>query len=247
MNRAGLILRFLICLFASACSRGDGGSQPAPGIGSIYGTRIVIPAQYKFFPVEYEGDDIWARPPTRHVPGPDVPIRSFSLLLHLPDFAPLNRENRASWLGLKGEDARSNEWINAGIQPLRNIDKAHPDRWFSDFFITRQMQGELGWRVQQGWYFHRQSDTIYGLVNEKKIGPDYSKISGENTEVFYDPDRATTYIVCGTGAGFTKFCDQHFTIPELSVLVDVFYAKQNLASWKTIQDNVRHLVLSFRK
>ncbi|WP_153099062.1 hypothetical protein [Paraburkholderia hayleyella] len=52
-----------------------------PGIGSINGIQVVIPAEYKFFPVQYKGDEIWINPPVRHAPGADVPIESFGLLL----------------------------------------------------------------------------------------------------------------------------------------------------------------------
>ena len=215
-------------------------------MGTIHGVRMVIPAEYKFFGVEYEGDDIWSSPPRRHTPGPDVPIRSFGILLHLPDFAPLNDANRDSWAGRKGHDAKVNEWTQVDVKPIDGVWK-DTARWFSEFFITRRMEGKVEWRRNHDWYFEKQPKSVYGLVNEKLIGPDYSEISVWNEEIFYDPLRSTTYIVCGAGAGGTKFCHQTFIIPELGVLIDANYAKNNLKNWRDIQENVRRIVISFKQ
>jgi hypothetical protein len=213
------------------------------GIGAVHGVRIRIPAEYKFFPVEYEGDEIWARPPRRHAPGPDVPISSFSLLLHLPDFGPLTSLNRASWAGLKGLDAKYNEWIVVGAEPKDGIGQ-DSSRWFSGF-IGRRMDAEVDWRRKQGWHFERQPGLVNGLVYEKKIGPDYSKISGDNVDIFYDVNRATTYIVCSTGAGGAKSCDQWFVIEKLGLVARAYYARDNLDKWLEIQRNTVKLIDSF--
>jgi hypothetical protein len=235
-----------IGLILTACQKESGVTLQQPGIGALHGSRISIPPEYQFFPVEYVGDDIWARPPKRHDPGPEVPIRSFSILLHLPDFAPRNQSNEASWIGANRGDAHTKEWINVDVQPLDNIDTKNSHRWFSEFFITRQMDGQISWtRGQENWYFVRQENQVFGLINEKKVGPDYSIPHPDNTETFYDPARGKVYIVCGTGAGFKKYCHQYFIIPELSAVIDVFYEKNNLSSWETIQKKVNSLVLSF--
>jgi hypothetical protein len=217
-----------------------------PGIGAIHGVRIRIPAEYKFFPVEYEGDEIWARPPRRHAPGPDVPISSFSLLLHLPDFGPLTSANRASWAGLNGRDARRNEWIVTGGEPIEGVER-DSSRWFSGF-IGRRMDGQIDWRRKQGWHFERQPELVNGLVYEKKIGPDYSKISTDNVDIFYDVDRSTTYIVCGAGTiapGGANTCKQWFLIGKLGLLASASYTRANLDKWMEIQRNVIGLVESF--
>jgi hypothetical protein len=221
-------------------------ARKQPGIGAIHGIRIMIPAEYKFFPVEYEGDEIWAQPPQRHAPGPDVPISSFSLLLHLPEFGPLNEANRASWMGRKGDDARRKEWIVAGGEPIEGVGQ-DSSKWFSGF-IERRMHGEVDWRRKQGWHFERQSDLVNGLVFEKKIGPNYSKISTNNVDIFYDVNRSSTYIVCGTGAivaGGANTCEQWFLVGRLDVLVSVSYTRANLDKWMEIQDNVIKLIDSF--
>ncbi|WP_368623868.1 hypothetical protein [Paraburkholderia sp. BR13444] len=241
------LITFLVAfsLGTAGCSRVEPAKPPMPGMGTIHGVRMVIPAEYKFFGVEYEGDDIWARPPKRHAPGPDVPIRSFSIMLHLPDFAPLNDSNRDSWIGRKGRDARRNEWTQVDIQPIDGIG-SDPGRWFSDL-IDRQKIGQISWRPKHDWYFQKSPNAMYGLINEKKIGPDYSKTSVDNIEIFYDPLRSTTYIVCGAGAGGPKFCHQTFTIPELGILLDANYAKDNLKYWREIQKNTRRIVISFKQ
>jgi hypothetical protein len=243
--KSGVLFIILVSLFLtlSVCSQGKKPNSSRPGIGSINGTRFVIPAEYKFFPVEYEGDDIWAQPPKRHAPGPDVPIRGISLLLHYPDIVPLNKENRSSWDGRKGAAAKDNEWIVAGIEPTREIGK-NSALWFSRF-IDGRMDAQISWRSKRDWYFEKQPDLVFGLVNEKKIGPDYSKISVDNVEVFYDEDRSKTYIKCGAGAGGTKFCNQEFFIEKYGLLVDAFYAKENLRSWNMVQIELTRLILSF--
>ncbi len=245
MKRILLPLLAALCLATTACSKTDPKTASAPGMGTIHGIRMVIPAEYKFFGVEYEGDEIWARPPKRHQPGPDVPIRSFSILLHLPDFAPLNDGNRDSWIGLKGPDARRNEWTDVGIQPIDDIPKNSAE-WFSSL-ITRQMKGKIEWRVAHDWYFEKQPDLVDGLVMEKLIGPDYSKISVDNIDIFFDPLRSKSYIVCGTGAGGPKYCNQTFFIPDLGVIVDATYARNNLKEWRNIQKNIEQIVLSFKQ
>jgi hypothetical protein len=244
MNR--ILISFLVALTlaTAGCSRAEPTKPQTPGMGTIHGVRMVIPTEYQFFGVEYEGDDIWARPPKRHPPGPDVPIRSFAIMLHLPDFAPLNDKNRGSWVGLKGQEAKRDEWTQVDIQPIDGIG-SDPARWFSGL-IERQKIGQISWRPKHDWYFQKNPDMVYGLINEKKIGPDYSKISVDNIEIFYDPLRSTTYIVCGAGAGGPKFCHQTFIIPELGVLIAANYATSNLKYWRDIQENIRRIVISFK-
>jgi len=235
-----------LALAVTACSKSDmPPKQAMPGIGRLSGVQLSIPAEYQFFPVEYDGDEIWARPPKRHAPGPDVPIRSFSLLLHLPDFGPRIKGNEVSWLGQSGRDARNDEWIQVGVKPADGIGN-DPAQWFSGL-IQRRMEMQIA-RIHSkaNWYFRREPKPVYGLINEKKIGPDYSKISIENNETFYDPKRATTYIVCTTGPGGADLCQHEFIIAELGALVTVDYARTNLREWGNIQSNVRHIVLSFR-
>ncbi|CAB3752663.1 hypothetical protein [Paraburkholderia solisilvae] len=236
-----LIFSFLML---SVFSQGKKPNSSRSGIGSIHGTRFVIPSEYQFFPVEYEGDEIWGRPPKRHIPGPDIPIRAFSILLQYPDFSPVNRENRRSWSGRKGSFTRENEWIDVQVEPVKELGSDVP-AWFKRF-IANRMDAEISWRPKHDWYFERQFELVYGLVKEKKVGPDYSKISVSNVEVFYDKERSGTYISCGAGAGGMKFCEQEFIIPELGVIASVHYAKNDLENWKIIQDEVTRIVLSFR-
>ncbi|SIO54679.1 hypothetical protein SAMN05444172_3148 [Burkholderia sp. GAS332] len=236
-----LLTAFVMTVALARCSKEKALNQP--GIGSIHGVRIMIPAEYKFFPVEYQGDEIWANPPRRHAPGPDVPISSFSLLLHFPDFRPLKSENRASWVGLNGREAKYNEWIVIGAERITGIGR-DSSKWFSGF-IGRRMDAEIDWRRKKGWHFERQAELVNDLVYEKKIGPDYSKISGDNVDIFYDANRSTTYIVCGAGAGGAKSCDQWFVIENLGLLVRAYYARKNLDKWMEIQRHVVELIDSF--
>lgn len=239
-----LLTAFVLTVTLAYYSKDKARNQP--GIGAIHGVRIKIPAEYKFFPIEYEGDEIWARPPKRHAPGPDVPISSFSLLLHLPDFGPLNSTNRASWAGLKGREAKRNEWVVAGGEPIEGAGR-DSSRWFSGF-IGRMMGPESDWRRKQGWHFERQPELVNGLVYEKKIGPDYSKISTDNVDIFYDVNRSTTYIVCGAGAtapGGAHTCKQWFLIGKLGLLVSASYTRANLDKWMEIQRSVIGLIDSF--
>ncbi|WP_429295216.1 hypothetical protein [Paraburkholderia atlantica] len=242
------LITFLVAfsLGTAGCSRVEPAKPPMPGMGTIHGVRMVIPAEYKFFGVEYEGDDIWARPPKRHAPGPDVPIRSFSIMLHLPDFAPLNDSNRDSWIGRKGHDAKRNEWTQVGIHPIEGVWK-DTGRWFSDFYITGHMEGKIEQQFERDSHFNKEPTLVHGLVNEKIVGPDYSIVSIRHVEIFYDPNRSTTFIVCGTGAGGPNYCHQTFLVPELGVLVDAVYAKSNLKYWGDIQKNLTRIVISFKQ
>ena len=69
--------------------------------------------------------------------------------------------------------------------------------------VFRVYRAAHGWTdrlaSQARMAFERQPGLVNGLVYEKKIGPDYSKISADNVDIFYDVNRSTTYIVCGTG------------------------------------------------
>jgi hypothetical protein len=236
---------FLLLLIFSLWWYGYSRPSPKPGMGSINGVRLEIPAAYMFFPVEYEGDEIWERPPRRHAPGPDVPIRSFSLLIHFPDFSPLNSENRDSWNGRRGDAAKANEWIVVGVKPIRDLG-TDEHAWF-DRFIAGRMDAQISWRSKHDWYFERQPDLVHGLINEKKIGPDYTKISVDNSEIFYDQDRSKSFIDCGSGAGGIKFCTQAFVVEEFKILVDASYAKNNLKDWRQIQSEVTRIVLSLNR
>ncbi|MGF6734341.1 hypothetical protein OKW50_006513 [Paraburkholderia youngii] len=132
------------------------------------------------------------------------------------------------------------------IHPIEGVWK-DTQRWFSDFYITRQMEGKIEQQFESDSHFKKEPMLVHGLVNEKIVGPDYSMVSIRHVEFFYDPNRSATSIVCGTGAGGPNYCHQTFLIPELGVLVDARYAKSNLKFWESIQKNIRRIVISFKQ
>jgi hypothetical protein len=156
---------------------------------------------------------------------------------------PLSHQNRESWYGRKGKNARANEWIIVGVEPITNID-TDTRAWFSRF-IHNSMDAQLSGRFRRSWYFERQTNPVYGLINEKKIGPDYSTISSDNEEVFYDRDRSKVYIKCSVNPNIIKTCEQEFIIPKLEILAKIHYGKDNLKDWNLIQDEITRIVLSF--
>ncbi|MBK9018628.1 MAG: hypothetical protein IPL72_00945 [Sulfuritalea sp.] len=48
-----------------------------PRLGAAHGVRLAIPANYLFFPVEYEGEDSWAPKKTKPVRTPESEKNSF--------------------------------------------------------------------------------------------------------------------------------------------------------------------------
>ncbi|WP_153099397.1 hypothetical protein [Paraburkholderia hayleyella] len=208
-----------------------------PGIGSINGIQVIIPAEYKFFPVQYKGDEIWSNPPVRHAPGPDVPIESFSLLLHYPDFAPLNRSNQASWLGRSGEKTQRLEWITVGINPWQNSKNQTPAAWFKKYI-------DLSINIEETRF---QPGLFFGLQHEKSFKPVNPNSKLGRKEIFYDHDKKSTYIECGDGSNPPEICDHTFIVPEIEAIVDVRYAKENLEHWENIQQKISELIVSFRR
>ncbi|WP_174769683.1 calcium-binding protein [Paraburkholderia bonniea] len=219
-------------IFWAGCLR-EGNKKPAePGIGSMNGVRLVIPADYQFFMIQYEGDRIWANPPVRHPPGPDVPIVEFTLLLHYPDFSPLNRSNQASWLGIKGSKAKNDEWIVVGVEPDVQTEK-DPSVWFPKM-IGRFLDGENT---------EVQPELFFGLVSEKgKKIIDSEERSGEK-EYFYDPGKTIAYIECNKYA--VASCKHWFAISEIKAIVKIRYSKNNLKDWRKIQEKITGMIASF--
>lgn len=89
-----------------------------PKLGAVHGVPLAIPANYLFFPVEYEGEDSWAPKKTKPVRTPESEISSFSVYVHWPTLLPREDSNEASYKNsFKTLGLRPHDWLMISIEP----------------------------------------------------------------------------------------------------------------------------------
>lgn len=89
-----------------------------PKLDAVHGVRLAIPANYLFFPVEYEGEDSWAPKKTRPVRTPESEISSFSVYVQWPTLLPRQDSNEESYQDrFKTRGLRPHEWLMISVEP----------------------------------------------------------------------------------------------------------------------------------
>lgn len=247
MNRAKA---FLLAALASAflvlyASTHENNPSPSVrAIGNVGGVSVAIPREYIFFPIVYEGEDIWSGKRLWGNPTPETPIGQISLLVKLPDMQPdssidgkekaavFRWEDKPEWLDVRIETHYGDENPWAKAVAIRIKDHVSSDRY-------------VGWKYEV-------SGKRYGLTEELLVGGIESRRKDrwlQDENLMYDEDVWSTYIQCNTNELKFKMkrrCTQSFSLkPKVNAFVKVEYDASHLKDWKLIQERVSALVYSF--
>ncbi|CAB3799661.1 hypothetical protein [Paraburkholderia fynbosensis] len=247
----------LASLLVVACIHVSGTNRKidpnSPTFGKLNGMPMAVPVKYQFFPIEYEGDDIWnaewLRKNRNRVPTPDMKIRTFSLLLHLPDYAPFNSENGDSWHHQKNRYGFNQDWITVGIMWNNNRGKIHEKGWFKHYIDDVR---ESNVKFSSAASHYEIAQNIYGLHHEVMVGASsndrqfswqsmhkdfYADIQDQSAKIECEQMVVPPYV--------PTTCEQTFIIPELDSFVDIKYNPQHLKDWRQIQKQVTSMVKTF--
>jgi hypothetical protein len=248
----------LVSLAVVACIRPSSNSHrippDTPTLGNLNGISMTIPYKYQFFPIEYEGDDIWdaewEKKNRNRIAKPDMKIRAFSLLLHLPDYAPLSNENGYSWRHNKTPYEFNPDWITVGVTWNNNRAKLMEKDWFRRY-VERSKEANLMPQLAN-WHYEIADENIYGLIHERLVGPtptDFLFSSQSTHKDFYsDAQHRTSKIECQrmhVKPFAVTTCEQTYVIPELDSFITIEYNQQHLTEWRQLQDKVSLIIEEF--
>jgi hypothetical protein len=248
----------LTSLLAAACIHLVGAKRTvdpdAPAFGNLNGITMAIPAKYQFFPVVYEGDDIWnaewLEKNRNRVPTTDMKISSFGVLLHMPDYAPRSGENLDSWFHQKNRYGFNQDWILIDIRSNNHEAKIGEKDWFRHY-IDRTREYHL--RTSPGaWHYEIADENIYGLRHEVLRGATsnvYLSVAQSSDKDFYTDTRDwTTKIECSrmyVSPYVPTECTQTFVMPALDSFIDIKYNPQHLKDWREMQKKVALIINNF--
>jgi hypothetical protein len=225
-----------------------------PTLGNLNGVSMAIPRKHQFFPVEYEGDDIWnsewLKTNSSRVPTQDMKIRTFSLLLHLPDYAPLNFENEKSWRIDKTHYGFNQDWITVGISSNNHGACLEQKDWFKKY-VERVKAGNSKF-ASAVWHYEIADENIYGLRHEVLVGPTSTKVEfmeqQSHKEFYSDTQNWSTKIECQrmfVAPFLETSCEQRLIIPELDSFITIEYNPKHIKDWREMQAKVISIIYGF--
>jgi hypothetical protein len=248
----------LTSLLAVACIHLAGTKRKvdpdAPALGNLNGITMAIPAKYQFFPVVYEGDDIWnaewIKKNSNRAPTTDMKISSFSLLLHFPDYAPFDANNGGSWRHQENRYGFNQDWITVAVHWNNHQAKLEERDWFARY-IDRSKEGNLPF-ASSGSRYEIADENIYGLRHEVLVGPkltqDESFAQSWHKDFYSDVHDWSTKIECKRMSvkPFSVFtCEQTYVLSEFDSLITIEYNPQHLKDWRKIQEQVSQIIRRF--
>lgn len=214
-----------------------------PTLGNLNGVPMAIPLKYQFFPVEYEGDDIWNSEWQKKNRGrahtPDMKIRSFSLLLHLPDYEPFSTKNAGSWRHQSNDIGFNQDWIVVDVKRESDSTQVGQKGWFKKF-VERSKKVYSNYPPEH-WHYEVADENEHGLTHDILVGrttPSTFYDQSSNREFYYDAKDWQTKIECGrmiVEPFAVVSCKQIYVISELNSMVEVTYNPKHISEWRVIQ------------
>lgn len=253
-----VVLIALVSLVVAACVRSSDESKRinpnTPTLGKLNGVEMSIPSKYQFFPVVYEGDDIWnpqwIEQNLNRVPTKGMKIQSFSLLLHLPDFSPINPDNSSSWRHKINHDGFNENWITVEVNWNRFNNIVDQPDWLKGVVERSKAAGYTF--ALYTWRYELADENVYGLRHESLAkssvnDPEFHRWSAHQ-ELYYDAKNWRAKIDCERMSvePFSVFtCEQTYVLPELNSIVKIYYNPKNLKDWRKIQTEVTAIIKQF--
>lgn len=236
-----MIVALLLLTGSSAQSESSDSLYGPPSVGNLKGVCVSIPSEYRFFPINYVGEDVWSG---KHIKGPatfDTPIQSFSIRAKIPDMSPKTPENEKEW----DESFRKGgwyPWLSVDIQ-LTTYDLP-PAQWLQRWLVRDSESFR-----SPGWYYKELDEKRFGLTTKVFVGPGPNKSDSNNRDLLYDAENWGTIIYCGAGPtgrpGGKHSCHQYFSIPEINALAEYYLYPEDLSDWKKNQEKLTTLIKSF--
>lgn len=221
-----------------------------PRIGNINGTKLSIPAQYLFFPVEYVGESVWEPRKDKPQRTFDSGIGNFAIYVQWPTLAPRNPKNEQSFQA-SVRSGMAHDWIRVGVvaQPKSRFPNGYANH------VKYDLENKIKNHNPPGnpRYEMKGLDPKLGLNWAIPVGTGTDKATMWNMVMYWngDPEKSvTTYIACDNGSfpnpNVVAECRQEFLLPELKVDIAASYKINLLPHWRAIEDEVRKLILSFQ-
>jgi hypothetical protein len=215
---------------------------------------MAIPLKYQFFPVEYEGDDIWnaewQRKNLGRVPTPDMKIRSFSLILHLPDYATFNEKNGGSWRHQSNDIGFNQDWLVIDVKRESDGTQVGQKDWFKQY--VERSKNRYSSYPPEHWHYELANENKYGLVHAILVGrttPSTFYDQSSNREFYYDAKDWQTKIECGrmvVEPFAVTSCKQIYVMPELNAMVEITYNPKHIKEWRRIQKLTYSTIREFK-
>lgn len=226
-------------------------------IGDLGGVPVRIPRQWVRL-VEYAGDSHWLEkqpyPPPARTYGSK--LTSFAILIHMPTMKALTPENYEAY---QKRGFRDLEWISGGVEAaVLPLTSWTPLNWENPYTWKLPGQGRGGYQS----YDYTPLPDRYGLKGWRAVRwnpgnlvlDDKDRGQGMmNHHLYfaYQGGRIVAVIRCGSGVtsapGGRHTCDHSFLLyPEMKAEVSLSYSPESLAQWRTYQDAMRELILSWR-
>ncbi len=243
-----------------------------PRLGAAHGVRLAIPANYLFFPVEYEGEDSWAPKKTKPVRTPESEISSFSVYVQWPTLLPRQDSNEESYQdSFKTRGLRPHEWLMISVEPHNLKPPTSPGG--INYMLEDRPDNYLGRRTRSSLdlldptdpgrpkdlspqvHFEYRAQPALGLQSAIPVGPgtEWSDNHWNNAIYWQGIPGAvvTTYIQCTRGKNvygneLAGDCKHSFELKEFKANVQVNYTANLLPQWQSIEEQARRLMLSFR-
>ncbi|OHC62527.1 MAG: hypothetical protein A2045_11465 [Rhodocyclales bacterium GWA2_65_20] len=242
-----------------------------PKLGAVHGVRLAIPANYLFFPVEYEGEDSWAPKKTKPVRTSESEISSFSVYVQWPSLLPRQDRNEESYQdSFKTRGLRPHEWLMISVEPHNLKPPTSPGG--INYMLEDRPDNYLGRRTRSSFdllvpinplrpkdispqvQFEYRAQPVFDLQSAIPVGPGTEWAQHWNKAIYWQgiPGAVvTTYIQCTRGKNVSGNelagdCKHSFELKEFKANVQVNYTANLLPQWRSIEEQARRLMLSFR-
>lgn len=222
-------------------------TSTGPAIGKINGIKISIPHYYLLSGVQYEGEEPLMMIPRKYIPTFDTNIQDFAILLRLSNMQPIRTDQDERDYDQaqrnSGHVSSYETWTTIGFSP----------KWYDD---TGSLKGVVTeWETDKAhWWgpFVMQKERISGLVHEDSTQPIHNDKDGVgHFDFFYDDGTFDTFIYCQTFRRLVppndlfNSCNHLFVIPELKVVAEATYTKNDLPRWREIEKESKSIIHSF--
>lgn len=215
-------------------------SGAPPSIGNIGGVDLSIPQNYLLSSVVYAGEDSWTFSAKKQTPSYKRAIDNFGILLRLSNLEPI--KSQADW----------QDW-------LKSLNTTKP--FLYETWLTAGISGR--YYPPDGTYkkiipFWLSSSACFGPFNIKapsEFGLTHylikKKMPESPDEIYFDSGTWKNLITCETTTskirqiGTFSSCTDRFLLPEIHVVVDADFSKDDLYRWREIQSRIKEIIDSF--
>lgn len=207
--------------------------------GVFNGIQVLIPNKFLQSGVMYSS-------PPRDVDNPEFKfnrIAEFGILLRISNLSPVTTEqDRRDWR--QASSTTKPSFLNAWM--MVDFDSRYPIDWN----INHEMPANLMKDPAHTGPFIRDEFAPFGLHHYTSVQPVDNGGPHGHMDYFYS-DSSLTNIVCETNR--TKVpplytydeCHHRFLVPELHVVAEAFYTKNDLKNWKLFEEHIRLIAKDF--